>query len=736
MFAAITPLSGHAVFLLLVQIGLLLLVARLGAEGAKRLGLPAVVGELSAGLLLGPTVLGHYAPSLSAVLFPRETAQFHLLEAVGTLGMVLLLLLTGLETDLRLLRNLGRAAFIASLMGMVFPFATGFGLGLVMPDAYLAQPDRRILFSFFLATAMAISAMPVIAKILMDLDLTRRNIGVVILSAGVVDDTVGWLVLSVIAGVASHGSIQFRDLIQTLVLTGVFMLVAGFALYPFARRSLAVITRHFRAEHSDLVFVLVITFMAAAATEWIGIHAVFGAFIAGAVFRQVPELKVDTVRRLESFTFGVLAPIFFGTVGLKVNLHILASWEMLVVVLGIACLGKLIGCTLGGLWGGLLFWESLSIAVAMNARGAMELVVATIGLSLGILNQEMFSIIVVVAIVTSFMAPLGLRLTVPKVRMTEEEQRRILADSSRGVFDPKNVRLLIPTIGGPNASAALVLASGLAKNSVHPLEVLSVKEPVSMLDRMLRLFNRETNGVHSDRPSAIHRTLLEKGMAPKVREVSRSDVAAAIVEEARKGIDFVVLGASSHGRWLGGSVLEDVVRKAPCHVVIVKTRGEEQKFARILVSFDGGVFSRVAVEFAARLAEMAEAELTLALTGAPVTDDRPSADKSDADPGSAGLSLTGSGIRFPTGDTDEDLERISPLLLTLPRRPKVLIMPSELLSGALAREAATKNYDLVVIGAENRAVQHRLYFGAENERLLRSSPVTVALIVPSVGLLH
>ena len=124
--------------------------------------------------------------------------------------MVLLLLLTGLETDLRLLRNLGRAALIASVMGMVLPFATGFGLGMLMPDAYLAQPDRRILFSFFLATAMAISAMPVIAKILMDLDLTKRNIGVVILSAGVVDDTVGWLVLSVIAGVASHGQVRVR----------------------------------------------------------------------------------------------------------------------------------------------------------------------------------------------------------------------------------------------------------------------------------------------------------------------------------------------------------------------------------------------------------------------------------------------------------------------------------------------------------------------------------------------
>ena len=191
VLAPLPSLGGHAVFLLLIQIALLLVAARVGGELCRRVALPAVVGELAAGILLGPSVLGHYLPGVSAAIFPRDPAQFHLLEAFGTMGMVLLLLLTGLETDLRLLRHLGRAALVASVMGMVFPFATGFGLGLLTPDAYLAQPDRRILFSFFLATAMAISAMPVIAKILMDLDLTKRNIGVVILSAGVVDDTVG-----------------------------------------------------------------------------------------------------------------------------------------------------------------------------------------------------------------------------------------------------------------------------------------------------------------------------------------------------------------------------------------------------------------------------------------------------------------------------------------------------------------------------------------------------------------
>src|SRR5688500_1651378 len=215
MAEALRPLGGHAIFVLLVQLSLLLLAARVGAELCRRMALPAVLGELTAGIVLGPTGLGHFAPQVFAVLFPPISEQFHLLDVVGTLGMVLLLLLTGLETDLRLLRNLGRAALIASMLGMLVPFASGFVLGILTPDAYVAQPEQRLVFSAFLATARAISAVPVIAKVLMDLDRTRRNLGRVIRSAGVVDDTAGWLTLSVIAGVASKGEANVGQLVST-----------------------------------------------------------------------------------------------------------------------------------------------------------------------------------------------------------------------------------------------------------------------------------------------------------------------------------------------------------------------------------------------------------------------------------------------------------------------------------------------------------------------------------------
>jgi Kef-type K+ transport system membrane component KefB/nucleotide-binding universal stress UspA family protein len=711
MGEVLRPLDGHALFVLLVQLALLLLVTRVGAELCRRLALPTVVGELTAGIVLGPTVLGHFAPGVSNAIFPHISAQFQLLEVVGLLGMVLLLLLTGLETDLRLIRNVGRAALIASAMGMVIPFASGFGLGILMPDQYLAHPDRRVLFSFFLATAMAISAMPVIAKILMDLDLTRRNIGVVILSAGVVDDTAGWLILSVIAGAASYGEVRLGQLVRTLVLTGAFIVAAAFVVYPVSRLVMRQVIRRARSEDADLVFLLVVTLLCAAATEWVGIHAVFGAFVAGTIFRQIPSLRVEVVRRLESLVLPVLAPIFFGTVGLKVDLWAIGGGKMLAVVLGVACLGKLLGCTLGSLWGGLRFWEGLSIAVAMNARGAMELVVASIGLRLGILNPQMFSIIVMVAILTSFMAPLGLRLTMRKVRMTDEEARRILVEQSRGVFDLGRVRVLVASAGGPNELAAAALAASVAKRSVHAPEVLRIEAPVSWRARLVRaLAGWPERPGDSDR-TAFEKQLGEVGITAPVREIKHRDVGEAIVDEAAKGFDVVVMGASRHGSGLGGETLEKVVRAAPCHLVIVKAGPKPPPHARVLVSYDGGLFSRVAVEFAARYAELSGAALTIAV----VSD--------------------GTGGSTPMVPGDSTLNRISPVFHAIEIRPEVIEIPNDPFSSALTAEARSGKYDLVVVGSENRAVAHQLFFGRDNERVIREAAVTVGIVVPNIALL-
>jgi Kef-type K+ transport system membrane component KefB/nucleotide-binding universal stress UspA family protein len=735
MDQVLRPLPGHAVLLVLLQLSALLTVARLGSELVKRVGLPTVVGELAAGILLGPSVLGHFFPVAFAHLFPRDAEQMHLLEIISWLGMVLLLLLTGIETDVRLLKNLGRTAIAASLFGMVVPFVFGFGLGWVIPVGYVAAPDHRTIFALFLATAMSISAMPVIAKILLDLDLTRRNIGVVILSAGVVDDTTGWIILSLIAGAASGGA-KLSGLVVSIGGTALFLVFAAFILYPVLRFALRITADRFQSKDSDLVLIIVTTLLCAAATDAIGVHAVFGAFVAGTVIRQVPRLRIEALHKIESVTFPIFAPIFFGMVGLKVDLWQLGDFWMLLLVLGVATAGKLVGCTAGSLLGGLRFWESFSIAVAMNARGAMELVVATIGLSLGILNQAMYSIVVMVAVTTSFMAPLLLRLTMRMVRMTEEEAERMAEEAAKGLFDAQKLRVLVPTAGGPNALVAASIAMCVTKKSAHPITVLYVERVSGFLDGIRRRLRPSVEGQNlAEHLELIRASARAFGnQEPEIRRQPSRDIADAINGEASKGYDLIMIGASGDKRGLQGQKLEPLVEGAPCHVAIVKHRGEKRTFSRLLVPVDGSFLSRVGIEFAIRYAEGAgpEAEVTFAiLTGRDRSDELFSGllDTSATMP--ARRPRDSIMLNIGSLAQGEGLDKLSPVFKATKVKTH-LIMADGAAGQSILTQVGTGQYDLLVLGAENRAIHHRLFFGYDNERLVDKSTISVIVLVPKV----
>jgi Kef-type K+ transport system membrane component KefB/nucleotide-binding universal stress UspA family protein len=730
------PLSGHAIVLVLLQLSVLLTVARLGSELVKRVGLPSVIGELAAGILVGPSFLGHFWPEAFSLLFPSDVEQAHLLEIMSWFGMILLLLLTGIETDLRLLKNLGRSAFAASLFGMAVPFAFGFGLGWWIPDSFVAQPDHRTIFALFLATAVAISAMPVIAKILIDLDLTKRNIGVVILSAGVVDDTTGWIVLSMIAGAATGGA-KIRGLAISVGGTAAFLVIAYFVLFPVLRGAFRIATDRFLSKDTDLVLIIVFTLLCAAATDALGVHAVFGAFVAGCVIRQVPRLRAESLHQLEAVTFPIFAPLFFGMVGLRVDLWKLGDPTMLAIVLGVAVASKLIGCTVGALLGGLRFWESLSIAVAMNARGAMGLVVATIGLSLGILTQSMYSMIVVVAVITSFMAPVLLRLTVRMVRVTDEEAERMSEEAAKGLFDATRLRVIVPTAGGPNALVAASIASTVAKRSAHPITVLFVDQVASFWSRLgLRLRPDVAGKNLAQHIDTIKAGAKEVGAKePEVRREAARDVSEAINAAASKGYDIILTGASGDKHAIRGKKLEELVMGAPCHVAIVKNRGEARVFRRLLVPVDGSFSSRAGVEFAVRYAEGAgpETEVTFAIP----TEQEPLQEKFQTGMHDTTPLLL---VRKPRDSlllnvgtlAQGGLDKLSPVFKATKVRTHLVTTGRE--SGdSVARRVLTGRYDLLVMGVESRAIHHRLLFGYENERLVEECPIPVVIVVAKVA---
>jgi nucleotide-binding universal stress UspA family protein len=357
----------------------------------------------------------------------------------------------------------------------------------------------------------------------------------------------------------------------------------------------------------------------------------------------------------------------------------------------------------------------------------MEIVVASIGLSLGILSTQMFSIIVMVAIVTSFMAPVGLRLTMPRVRMTEEETKRILASASMGAFDPQRLRILLATGGGPSAIAAASLAFGLGARSDSPLAVVYAEVKTGWWKRIVSRVSKVTPGKVSQHIEALKSPASNpwNDRAPDIRRVSARTVAQAICEEASRGYDLIFVG-SGDGAAVGGAIVEEIVAEAPCHVAIMKVPADVRPngaYKNILVPVDGSVASRTAVDLALRYAEATKAALSLAV----ITERRPQA--------AAYADVSGT---HPISDDDqpaaaEELERISVVFRASAFTPTILHLAYDPQSSAVAQAVEKGQYDLVIVGAENRAIQHRLFFGYDNERLIRATRVPVLVVVPNLA---
>ena len=718
------PISGHALLLLLLQLAGVLALARGLAEVMRRLHQPAVIGELLGGIILGPTVLGHYSPALSQLVFPPTTQQFHLLEVISWIGMVLLLLLTGLETDVRVMRSLGRAALFTSLGGMLVNFTLGFATGWLLPTQFLVDPATRPIFAAFLATALAITAMPVVAKILIDLGLMRRNVGVLILSAGVLDDTTGWLVLSVIAGIAQAGVFSATKLGITMLALIAYLLAMRFGVYPLFGRLLRYVNERVQLAGADITLILIFTFLSAAATEAIGIHAVFGAFTMGLLVRQTPRLRERSLHGLETFVLAALSPVFFAFVGLKVNLWALSGWQLPTFIIGLAIAGKLIGCYSGARLGGLAHWESLAIGVGMNARGAMELVVALIGLSLGLLTPEMYSTIVLVAVVTSFIAPILLRVIMPKVPMTEEEQRRVSDDGRTRLLPAGPIRVLVPTAGGPNAAATFTIAAPMVRANGGSLVAMYVAAPAMRRRWSWLTGSKDLAGRGIDQHLARAAALMDgDGRLFAEKRVSSADPAAVVLGEAARDYDLLMIGAAP--RHLSEpSVTGKIIAAARTTSVLVRAAGEvPDRFMRVLVALDGSVFSHAAAEFAFAYATAADAEVTLlhvvnesrVSSGALTASESHDAHAVDeGEHASLEMRIRNEYRSFAESDRSFD----------------VRVLASGDPAETITDVANADDFDLLVLGAENKLLTQPLFFGQGTASIVERVECTTAVVVP------
>lgn len=700
------PLTESQLLGVLLQVAALLATARMLAEMMKRLGQAPVIGELLAGVVLGPSVLGALWPAAYAFIFPSDPTISHLLEGFAWLGAILLLLYIGLEVDLEVLRQAGQRAPIISAMGILVPFPCGFLLGWLAPARYLAAPDQRVIFALFLSVAMSVSAVPVIAKILIDFGLMRRELGLTILAAGIVDDLLGWLMLSVIAGLAARGVIDFatagRFIAEATLFVG-FCYVAGFRL---TARFLRWVDDRIYLEHGKLTAIVSVTLLFAVVAQAIGLHAVFGAFVAGMMMGNSARLRKSDLEEIKGVTLGMMAPLFFAYSGIRVDLPALRSPLALLVVLAVACAAKFIGCGLGSIFAGLRWREALSVAMGMNARGGVGIIVALLGLSLGVLTPATYTIIVVVAIATSLMAPPLLNWSLAGNEYTPSEAERMERDRllARLPFSLEGAKLLVLSGGGPHADLATHIASAFANNPDASITVFHASVTAEPREKE----------VLAERFERIKGICAQSGVSNVQQGFGVADsIAESIVRESERSYDAVFAGASHERGYdeIGGDVLRELVFNAHAPVVIVRNSQTPVPFKRILAPVTGATFARVGAAVAMQYARAFNAQIT----ALHVRERR----SGPTNPG-----------RHPADEGREFVDEIELLGRQLGVRVEPRIAAGKQAEDVIVETARKGGYDLLVMGVLYRSSEQRLYFGPKVRQILARTTCSVALVVP------
>jgi len=678
--------------LFLAQIVLLLLVGRLMGEAMQRIGQAAVMGPLIAGILLGPSVFGAIWPEAQHAVFDANPQQKSMLDAVSQLGILMLLLLTGMETDLRLVKQARRAAISTSAAGIVVPFACGFALGELLPAAMLPKPDQRIITSLFLGTALSIASVKIVAMVVREMGFMRRNVGMTLIASAIIDDTVGWIIVAIISGLAVHGQVDARALGQSVLGTAIF-LAASFTL---GRRLVFSIIRwtndNFVSEVPVVTAILVVMGSMALTTHLIGVHTVLGAFVAGILVGESPILTRHIDEQLRGLVVALFMPIFFSLAGLHVDLTHLADSHLFLLTIGlilIASVGKFAGAFLGGALSGMSARESLALGCGMNARGSTEVIVASIGLSMGALSQDLFTMIVAMAVVTTMTMPPTLRWAFSRLPLRCDERIRLEREAFEAtVFFTNIERLLVAVDDSANGKLAWHLADMLARSRGIPTTVLRLGARAPRLDADLRVESLAPEGV--------------------------------VTKEAQKGYDFLVLGfertTGTHGGFHEQIARMAVGFEGPLAVAVARgshLQKPPKRRLNILVPVRGNKVSRRGAEVALTLARAG----TGAVTALYVM-------------GTVGLGAAQRRLKRPTMSRRHE-ETILKDIVELAERYDTPIRTALRLDiapeDAILRQARLGHYDLVVMGV-GRPAGETLYFGKIAAAMLENSQHSILFV--------
>lgn len=707
--------KGPSEVVFIAEVLALMVVGRLLGELMLRWGQPAVMGQLVAGLLLGPSFFGLLAPDLQHMIFPKTPEQKAMIDGVSQFGILLLLLLTGMETDLKLVRQTGRASIYASIMGIIVPFACGVALGEMLPDSLLPDPEKRLITSLFLGTALSIASVKIVAVVVREMNFLRRVVGQVILASAIIDDSIGWIIVSVIFSLALHGAIEPLSVAQSVIGTILFMVASftiGRRLVFFAIRW---VNDTFVSEFAVITAILVIMSVMALTTYLIGVHTVLGAFVAGILVGESPILTKHIDEQLRGIITAFFAPVFFGIAGLSADLTILADPQVALLTTGlivIASLGKFSGAFIGAELGGLTRREGFALACGMNARGSTEVIIATVGLSMGALNQNLFTMIVAMAVITTMAMPPTLRWALSRIPMRKEEKERLERENmeTHG-FVPHLERLLIAIDDGANGKFASRVGGIMAGHNAMPTTVMHIeagkkrgKSAEAMAKEKAKRAAETVQAVakhssQSDEERHANHDKLDISAAAKAEPRSEH-----IAEEAEKGYDLMLIGLDK-AVVRQNEFSDDITNLAAGFdgpLAVTETRGELLKDPlsgriNILVPVNGTEVSRRAAEVAITIARATRAPIT-ALYVAPSARNK----------------------KRSRGNEEAILKDIAKLADTYDVEIKTTVRADIAADEAIIKEMHRRRSNLVVLGVGRRPGD-RLFFGDTAAALLEKS---------------
>lgn len=392
----------HPLALLLAQVISIILIAKLFGLICRKIGQPTVVGEMIAGILLGPSLLGMYLPEFSNALFPKQSLGN--LQFLSQIGLILFMFIVGMELDIKMLKKQTHDAVVISHASIIVPFALGIGLAYFIYESFAPGGVQFLSFGLFMGIAMSITAFPVLARIVQERGITKTRLGAIVITCAAADDITAWCILAAVIAIVKAGS--FTSSLYIMALALVYVIVMIKVVRPFLLRIGNIYTSKQTLTKPIVTIFFLILIGSAYLAEVIGIHALFGAFMAGAIMPDNIKFRSLFIEKVEDVALIILLPLFFVFTGLRTEIGLLsdpALWKLTALIIGIAVAGKFLGSALAARFVGQSWKDSLSIGALMNTRGLMELVVLNIGYDLGVLTPQVFSMMVLMALITTFM---------------------------------------------------------------------------------------------------------------------------------------------------------------------------------------------------------------------------------------------------------------------------------------------------------------------------------------------